>query len=244
MNVFKSIKTQLIIFLSALALVLAVKDRDPHFLYSLIITVLAAAAIESLIIFLKQKIFTVTESSLITGFIVGYVLASDNLWWKLLAACALAILSKHLIRFHGKHLFNPAGFGIFFATVLLQATTQWKATYLWYVLLPFGSYFIWKVRKLELLVSYAVVSLILFGGQALFQHAPFTGVFGYFSYFYIFIMLIEPKTTPVRRLGKMLFGSVVGVLIFVLTQAGAKFDVELCALLAGNLIVPLLNKLL
>ena len=63
------------------------------------------------------------------------------------------------------------------------------------------------------------------------------------SYFFIFIMLIEPKTTPLRPKGKVIFGVAVAALIFILTQLGVRFDVELSSLLALNLFVPLLNKI-
>ena len=59
---------------------------------------------------------------------------------------------------------------------------------------------------------------------------------------FIFIMVIEPKTTPVKKLGKYLFGSGIAALIFILTERGVKFDIELFSLLAMNLVVPFLNK--
>jgi Na+-translocating ferredoxin:NAD+ oxidoreductase RnfD subunit len=108
--------------------------------------------------------------------------------------------------------------------------------------LPFGLYFVYKIRKLEIIAGYAAVSLALFGIQALLQKIPLWHVFGYLSYFYIFVMVIEPKTTPVKPLGKLLFGAGVAGLIFVLTQLGAKFDVELCGLLIMNIAVPLVLK--
>ena len=68
-------------------------------------------------------------------------------------------------------------------------------------------------------------------------------VFGYLSYFFVFIMLIEPKTTPVKFPGKVIFGASVGALIYLLIQANARFDVELFILLVMNLTVFLLNKI-
>jgi len=56
-------------------------------------------------------------------------------------------------------------------------------------------------------------------------------------------MVIEPKTTPVSKKGKFIFGVLVSGLIFVLTNLGAGFDVELLSLLALNIAVPILNKI-
>ena len=56
-------------------------------------------------------------------------------------------------------------------------------------------------------------------------------------------MVIEPKTTPLNSLGKCIFGAGVAAAIFILTEAGAKFDAEIFSLLVMNAAVPLLNKL-
>lgn len=240
---FKSIKTQLILYLACLAVFLSVKDRDPAFLLAVFLAVASAVVIEGLRAYLKTKIFQITESSIITGLIIGYVISSDEAWRKIVLAAAFAILSKYAIHFHKKHIFNPAAFGIFIVTILLGTATQWKGTYLWYILVPFGIYFSYKIRKLEIVVGYVVTSLALFGAQMFLQKVPLWSVFGYFSYFYIFVMVIEPKTTPINSLGKYIFGAGVGMLIFILTGAGVKFDVELFSLLVMNTAVPFLNKL-
>jgi len=239
----KSIKTQLIIYLVCLALFLAIKDKDISFLFTVLVAVISALVIESLILYLKTKTFRITESSVITGLIIGFVLSSDEVWWTFVFASAVAIFSKHLIRFHKKHIFNPAAFGIFLSIILLQASTQWRGTYLWYIVVPFGIYFVNKLKKTGVLIGYALVSLLLFGSQAMLQKVSFWNIFGYLSYFYIFVMVIEPKTTPLKTTGKYLFGAGTVALIFILTGAGVKFDVELFSLLAMNLTVPLLNKL-
>ena len=240
---FKSIKTQLIFYLVCFALFLAVKDKDLTFLFTVLISVISALTIEALVLYFKTKKFQITESSIITGLIIGYVLSSDEVWWKFVFASALAIFSKHLIRFQKKHIFNPAAFGIFLSTILLGASTQWKGTYLWYILVPFGIYFIYKLKKTEVLIGYTFISLLIFGIQAMLQKVYFWNIFGYLSYFYIFVMVIEPKTTPLKTIGKYLFGAGTAALIFILTEAGVKFDVELFSLLAMNITVPLLNKL-
>jgi Na+-translocating ferredoxin:NAD+ oxidoreductase RnfD subunit len=154
-----------------------------------------------------------------------------------------AVSSKHLIRIRARQIFNPAAFGIFLCIILFGAQTQWKGTFLWYIVVPCGLYFVYRIRKFELLFSYATTALALFALQAMRQKVPLSNIFGYLSYFYIFVMLIEPKTTPIKPIGKIIFGASAAVLIFILTEAAVKFDAELAALLTLNLFVPLLNKL-
>ena len=238
-----SVKTQLIIFLAGFAIFLSLKDRDMLFLLTVLIAMLTAAGADSIAAYLKDKRITLSESSVISGLIIGYVLSSGQPWWIFVLASTLAIASKHLIRFNKKHLFNPAAFGIFSSIILFGAEAQWKGTYLWYILLPAGLYFICKIRKLEVLIGYGLAALGVFGIQAIIQKSPILNIFGYLSYFYIFVMIIEPKTTPARPLGKFIFGMGVAVLIFILTESGVKFDPELSSLLALNLVAPILNKL-
>ncbi len=229
--------------MAGFAIYLAFKDKNAVFLLTTFIAVISSIGIESAILFFKNKKIIITESSVISGLILGYVLASDNAWWIIVLASLIAICSKYLLRIKQNHLFNPAALGIFLVTLLFGASTQWKGTYLWYILLPFGLYFISKIRKLEVLIGYGLTALSLFGIQAIIQKVPLLNIFGYLGYFYIFIMLVEPRTTPVKPLGKLLFGMGVAVMIFILTEAGVKFDAELCALLVLNLSVPLLNKI-
>ena len=238
----KSVKIQLIMFLCAFAVYLSFKDKDVLFLLTILVAVISAIGIESAILFFKNKAISVTDSSIVSGLIIGYVLSPDDPWWVFILAALLAVSSKYLIHFNRKHLFNPAAFGIFLVIIFFGASTQWKGTYAWHILLPFGLYFIYRIKKLGVLIGYGVVALCLFGIQALMQKAPLLNIFGYLSYFFIFIMLVEPKTTPVKPAGKVIFGMGVAALIFILTQGGIRFDAELFSLLILNLFVPLLNK--
>jgi len=239
----KSSKTQLIIFLTALALTLAIREKDFTFLWAFAIAVLAATLIESLILYLTTKSFKITESSIITGMIIGYVLSSDEVWWKIVLTALLAISSKYLIVFKKRHIFNPAAWGIFLSTLLLGAATQWRGTYLWYILAPFGIYFAHRLKKTEIIIGYGIIALALFGTQAILQRVSLINIFGYFSYFYIFIMVIEPMTTPLKSLAKYLFGAGTAALVFVFTEAGVRFDAELFSLLLMNIAVLMLNKI-
>lgn len=238
----KSIKVQLSIFLLSFALYLSFIGKDVLFLLSLGISLIAAIAADFFITALKTKKFIITESSIVSGLIIGYVLSSNQAWWIITLASIFAITSKHLISFKARHIFNPAGFGVLIAVFLLGASTEWKGAYLWYIIIPFGFYFVSRIRKLEIAAGYFIVSFILFGTQAIIQGTHVLNVLGYLNYFFIFIMLIEPMTTPVKLSGKVFFGAGTGALIFVLYLVGVK-EAELTALLCFNLFTPLLNKI-
>jgi len=235
MQILKSIKAQLVIYLTCLAIFLAIKDKSLIFLLTCGLAVFSALGVESVILYFRTKAWKLTSSSMITGLIIGYVLSSDQAWWKFPAAGALAILSKYLIVFKKKHIFNPAAFGIFLTLILFGVSTQWKGTYVWYILLPFGIYFTQKIGRLKIVISYLLVSLALFGTQAIAQRIPLGHILGYLSYFYIFVMIIEPKTSPAKPRGQVIFGAGIAILIFIFTESAARFDVELFSLLVLNL---------
>jgi Na+-translocating ferredoxin:NAD+ oxidoreductase RnfD subunit len=91
---------------------------------------------------------------------------------------------------------------------------------------------------------YMLVGGLLSGAEALLKGEPLgLSLLGYQNFFFIFIMLIEPKTTPIRRMGKALFGAGVAAGVFLLIAMGIPMRAELYSLLAFNLMVPLLNKL-
>lgn len=237
-----SIKTQLGIFLGIFALYLSFIDKDFPFLRSIFIAILFAAAADSIITYIKDKRLIIAESSIISGFIIGYVVSSDLDWRFIGLASIAAIGSKHLIRFHGRHIFNPAAFGIFLTAICFGIFTQWKAAYMWYILIPFGLYFTSRIKRIDIVVSYLACSLVLYGSQAAIHQVSLLDIFGYLNYFFIFVMLIEPKTTPFNRSAKILFGSGVALLTFILYETGIKLEVELAALLCFNLLNLVINK--
>ncbi len=237
----KSIKVQLGIFLLLFSAYITFLEKDAKFLLAICISVISAALVDSAAAYLRKKEFVLTESSIITGLIVGYVIAGSQPWWITALTSILAISSKHIIRRKTRHIFNPAAFGVLAMVFLLGAYTEWKGAYLWRVIIPFGVYFSFKVKKLELVISYFIASFILFGAQAIIQNVKIFDMLGYLNYFFIFIMLVEPMTTPVTYYGKIIFGSGAGGLIFILYTLGIK-EAEILSLLCLNVLVPLLNK--
>ncbi|MCM8756513.1 MAG: hypothetical protein NC817_00560, partial [Candidatus Omnitrophica bacterium] len=221
MNSFKSIKTQLIIFLIIFAIFIVVRDKDLIFLFNCFLSAVFALILEGAILYFKSKMFKLKESAIITGLIIGYVLSSDSGMERFLIANTLAIGSKYIIRFHKRHIFNPAGFGIFISTVFFNNFTHWKGTYIWYIIIPLGIYFTYRLRKIEIVFSYIILSFLLFGWQTLSQNRSLEDIWGYLSYFYIFIMVIEPKTSSIDMIGKYIFGIGLAIFIFVFTGLGA-----------------------
>lgn len=239
----KSIKVQINLFLIVFAVFLYLKEPSLAFITGFLWAVLFSVLLEALFLLFKTKKFQITDSALTSGLIIGYVLSSESPWWMFLVVAAFTVGLKRVLRFHGKNLLNPAALGIFLAVLLLKGTTEWKGAYEWYILIPAGLYIVNKIKKMEIALGYFGMSLALFIPQALKQGAPLLDVLGYFNYFFIFIMLIEPKTTPPTLWPKIVFGAGTALLVFLLTEWSFRYEPELFALLVLNALVPFLNKI-
>ena len=114
-----TLKSQFILFLVIFSLYSSLKNQETASIITTLIAVLSAISIESFILYLKDKKLTVTESSVISGLIIGYVLSGDQAWWIFVLASLFAIGSKYLIKINQRHLFNPSGLGVFLSTIFL-----------------------------------------------------------------------------------------------------------------------------
>ena len=95
------------------------------------LTFAAALDAQRLLDRLTRKPAPSLRSAMITALSLTLLLRADNLWAHP-AAAVFAISSKFALRVRGKHLFNPANFGVSFALLLLPGTWvspgQWGRT--------------------------------------------------------------------------------------------------------------------
>ncbi|MFC1699835.1 RnfABCDGE type electron transport complex subunit D [Candidatus Omnitrophota bacterium] len=235
------LKGQLALFLFAYLVFLSLRDADSLFFIKSMVAVGSCVAADALFSFLKVKKFKITDSSVITGLIIGFVLSSYAAWWLFLLAGILAIASKHVIRFKGQHIFNPAGLGILLVVVIFKQAMHWHGAYTWSIIIPFGLYFVWRIRKLPIVYAYFLTYCLICGIQSFWFKSAFLEQIQYANYFFIFIMLIEPKTSPFSSHKKLAFGIMVSVMAAILYWLKAPYDAQLPALLIGNLVFRLYN---
>ncbi|MEI7741702.1 MAG: oxidoreductase [bacterium] len=185
------------------------------------------------------------ESAYITALILLFILepASTPLGFAVLFwAGVVAMASKYLFAIGNKHLFNPVIIAVIFTGLAMNQPANW-----WIgipLMLPFimvgGLLIVWKIRRSDLAFSFLFTTLlvtfifgiiantdmIMLAKQVLLQSA---------IWFFAFVMLTEPLTTPPTVTLQVLYGGLVG-LLFVpqLHIAGYAFTPE-TALLAGNI---------
>src|SRR6478609_5148806 len=82
----------------------------------ILISLATCAVIESGIAFFRQHLIMWPASALITGNGVWW---SMNGWWIYVGTAAVSILSKHVIKLGGRHIFNPSNFGLVLCFLVL-----------------------------------------------------------------------------------------------------------------------------
>jgi len=182
--------------------------------------------------FLKKKIFP--QSAVITGFIVSGILDYSLDWYMLLIFSSIAIVSKFIIRIKSKHVFNPANFALFAAALFRQPLT-WNIESNIYLIIIAGTYIALSLKKWPHILGF----LIIFSG--LFH---FSGVnpLNMISWFFVFIMLIEPKTSGFGVLKGFLFGSIAGLTSFVMFKFMPQVDIFVTSLIVANIFNMIIAK--
>ena len=166
------------------------------------------------------------RSAMITGLSLCLLLRANDQSTMAVAAC-LAIASKFIFRYQGKHFFNPANFGIIAALILTQdawvSPGQWGADW-WYLLLftCTGGMLLKRVGRGDTSAAF----LFAYGGMMalrnswlgwtwdVWYHQLMNGSLLLFAFF----MLTDPRSIPNARVGRLIWAISIAVVAFVLQE--------------------------
>ena len=192
------------------------------------------------------------RSPLITGLSLSLLLRTQApLLWVL--APALGIGSKFLLRLRGKHFFNPATFAI--VVLLLLSPEVWvspgqwgHSTWLVLLLVCCGGLVLQRAERADTALAFlgAYVALLVLRAVALGDppaiplnqlHSGALLLFGFF-------MITDPRSTPDRRLGRIVFAVAVAGLAYWLQFRWQLRPALFFALAALSPLSPLLDLIL
>jgi hypothetical protein len=191
-------------------------------------------------------------SVLISAMSLCLLLKTGHVYTSLLAAF-LTVASKYLLRFRGKHLFNPSVFGIAATLIITRdawlSPGQWgNGVILFFLVLTLGTIVVTRVQKLDTSLAF----LLTFGGllywrQVLvlgwphdyFLHSISSGSLLLFSFF----MISDPKTSPNHPLARVLWAMGIAGLSFYLSAFQWIYNTPVWMLVAAAPLVPLLDNL-
>ncbi|MDP2939158.1 MAG: RnfABCDGE type electron transport complex subunit D [Candidatus Omnitrophota bacterium] len=230
-----SIKTYMMIFLLFL-IVLGFYEQNNfiNLTIQIIASVFTAVLLDLVINYLKNKKFIFPSSAVISGLIVGMVLSSGQNIFYYVIASALAILSKHILKFENKHIFNPANLGLLLLNIFFGASIGWWPVNIWFIIIP-GLFIVFKIRRLHLVISYLLAFVILLMAYAYLKQGSIFDYFPLINLYFVFVMLIEPKTSAFKLTAGIVFGCFVAVAGFISYLFLPKLDYLLVGLALGNL---------
>jgi len=174
-------------------------------------------------------------ANLASAYITGISLAlltkpRADLLWPFALGAFLAIASKYVLTYRGRHLWNPSNFAISLLVVAAPGSVailsrQWGndlATNA--VIWAFGLLIVSRVRMLHVTLSYVICFIalaalrsLLVGGPVLAEIAPLTGPM---YQLFIFFMVTDPKTTVSTTRGRMIVAAAVAAAEAAIRVAG------------------------
>jgi Na+-translocating ferredoxin:NAD+ oxidoreductase RnfD subunit len=207
-----------------------------------------AAVLEVAIAMRSQHVIMWPASALLTGNGVAFVLRVPGTvhgdwwslrgWWIFVGTSAVSLLSKHVIRWRGEHIFNPSNIGLVLCFLLLGRARAapldfwWGPMSVWLALalalIVSGGFLI--LRGLKLLrvalgfwVSFAVaIGVLALGGHTMTARWHLGPISGFEFWWvlvtspevlvFLFFMITDPKTAPRSPAGRLAYAVSLGLL--------------------------------
>jgi enediyne biosynthesis protein E5 len=190
-------------------------------------------------------------SPLITGFSLCLLLRATSPVVLAISA-VLAIGSKFVLRFDGKHIFNPANFAI---AVLLLSDMAWISPARWgsrtwaaFLFVCLACLVLSRANRADIAITFLGTYIAILFARAFYLGDPLaiplkqmqSGALLLFTFF----MITDPKTTPDRRSARILFAVLVAAAAAWLQFARFMPQALMYALFFASPLVPLLDGLI
>ncbi len=242
---------QLVIQSSLLTFLVLASDFSPR------LDVIALTVVVTILTqFAFYKFFKIKSrdfrSPLATSVSLSILFKANIIWLYPLAGMA-AVATKFLIRWEGKHVFNPSAAGIVIGLILFPdqvwvSPGQWgSALLLGFTLLCLAAVVLNRAKTGDIALFFLGSWVFLLFARALWAgdpmaipiHSMQSGTLLVFAFF----MISDPMTIPDRRLGRFIFAAAVAGLAFLLHYGYQVREALFYALFAVSMITPLLDYL-
>jgi enediyne biosynthesis protein E5 len=168
-------------------------------------------------------------SAYITGISVG-ILIRSNVIWPYAITAVLSIMSKYVLQYNGKHLWNPSNFGVswmlFMAPLSVAGLSiQWGNNLLALaVVWILGLFIVNRAKRLHVTLTY-VISFIIFAYlRSIISHDAFLAeispLTGPMYQLFIFFMITDPPTSVSTKKGRILVAILIALVEFIFRLNG------------------------
>ena len=164
-------------------------------------------------------------SAYISGISVGMLVRSP-LVWPFVLGSLLSITSKYVLRYQGRHLWNPSNFGLcalfFLAPASVTALSIQWGNQIWPMIEVWvlGGIILWRLKRLHISATYVAAFLLLSGVRSAASGVPWLAaaapITGPMYQLFIFFMITDPRTTVRRRWAQYVVVTLVAVIEVVL----------------------------
>lgn len=248
----------------------------------ILVTIGFCALVEVVVTFRRTSVLVWPASAMLTGNSVAFILRAAGTrhgdWWSLhgiewfLLAATLSLLSKYLIRFGSRHLFNPSNVGIVWCLLVVGAHHVFPQ-YLWWgpnrvgvalayaVCLLGGAWILRPIRMVPMAAAFlatfaTLVGVLALGGRsfvAIWHDGPIDGL----SYWanialspellvFVFFMISDPQTAPKSARGRVVYGAgTAAIAAALLSFQSTEFAIKLAILSSLTVVcalVPLIER--
>jgi len=192
------------------------------------------------------------KSALISGLSLCLLLRTNFVGIAILGA-VITIASKFVVRWHGKHLFNPTNFGLVFLMFLgapvWVSPGQWgNVAYFGFLMACLGGLVVNRAARSDVTYAFLISFAALQFGRAAWAlqrwqvplHRLESGALLLFAFF----MISDPKTTPNSRAGRILFACLVTAFAGFIQFGLYRTNGILWSLAIMSMSVPLIDLML
>lgn len=192
------------------------------------------------------------RSAAISGLSLCLLLRTNDLRWAL-AASALAIVPKFVVRWRGKHLFNPTNLAIVALLIITPdawvSPAQWgSAAFFGFFVACIGGLVVNRAARWDVTVAFLAFWCAILFGRSLRLHEPMTiplhrlesGSLLIFAFF----MISDPRTTPDSRIGRLLFAALAAIGAWYIQFKLFRTNGLLWSLAGVSMLTPLIDWIL
>jgi len=274
-------RLHLAVVITSLQVIGQVGFQFPLSIAQILVAIGTCALLEVAIAFRSRRVILWPASALLTGNGVAFVLRVPGTvhgdwwtlrgWWIFVATAAVSLLSKHVIRWRGEHVFNPSNIGLVICFVALGRNRAapldfwWGPMSIWLVLalvviVSGGFAILLRLRLLRVALGFwasfaAAIGLLALAGHAMTASWHLGPISGFHLWWvlitspevlvFLFFMITDPKTAPRSPPARLAYAVSLGLLASVLiAPTTSEFAAKVALLGALTIVcvaVPLLR---